>query len=59
MELVHIAETYAHGNPSGIDMAAVSSEIPIWFQQEHQTIPLQIGAPFYLVVDNSADWCNL
>lgn len=50
MALVHIAETHAHGNPSGIDMAAASSDLPIWFQREEEPTPLQIGAPFHLVV---------
>lgn len=50
LELVHIAETVAHGNPSGIDMEAASSDCPIWFQREKQVIPLQINAAFYLVV---------
>lgn len=50
MALVHIAETHAHGNPSGIDMAAASSDLPIWFQKEEKPTSLQIGAPFYLVV---------
>ena len=50
MALVHIAETHAHGNPSGIDMAAASSDLPIWFQKEEKPTPLQIGAPFHLVV---------
>ena len=50
MALVHIAEKHAHGNPSGIDMAAASSDLPIWFQKEEKPTPLQIGAPFHLVV---------
>jgi mevalonate kinase len=47
---VQIAETYAHGKPSGIDMAAVASEGPIWFQKEKETVPLKVGAPLYMVV---------
>lgn len=50
MLLVHIAEKEAHGNPSGIDMAAASSDLPIWFQKEVEPVPLKIGASFYLVV---------
>lgn len=34
MALVHLAETYAHGNPSGIDMEAAYSDRPIWFQKD-------------------------
>lgn len=47
---VHIAETHAHGNPSGIDMAAESSECPIWFQKGKEAIPLKVGGPLYIVV---------
>lgn len=50
MELVHIAERHAHGNPSGIDMAAASSNLPIWFQKEEDPGVLEIGKPFHLVV---------
>ncbi|MDL4840184.1 mevalonate kinase [Aquibacillus rhizosphaerae] len=50
LELAHLAETYAHGNPSGIDTAAASSDQPIWFQKGHQIESVQIGRPFYLVV---------
>jgi mevalonate kinase len=53
MALVHIAEKHAHGNPSGIDMAAVSSEQPIWFQKGEEIQSLQIGAHFFLVVADS------
>jgi mevalonate kinase len=38
--LVHIAETYAHGKPSGIDMNAVSNQWPICFQKGKETINL-------------------
>lgn len=49
-ELVHIAETFAHGNPSGIDAAASSNDHPIWFQRGSSITSLEIGGPFYLVV---------
>ena len=50
MRLVHIAETYAHGNPSGIDMEAASSANPIWFQKGKETETVKLGATFYLIV---------
>ncbi|QUW22360.1 mevalonate kinase [Sporosarcina sp. Marseille-Q4063] len=52
-ELVHIAETFAHGNPSGIDAAASSNDHPIWFQRGSSIASLEIGGPFYLVVADS------
>ncbi|GKU23746.1 mevalonate kinase [Clostridium folliculivorans] len=48
--LVQIAETYAHGKPSGIDTATEISEHPIWFQKEKQIVPLVIRRPLYIVV---------
>ena len=53
ISLVHIAETHAHGNPSGVDMCATASEVPIWFQKEKKIAPIQIGAPLHLVVADS------
>jgi mevalonate kinase len=31
-------------------MAAESSECPIWFQKERETVPLKVGGPLYIVV---------
>ncbi|MDN4607610.1 mevalonate kinase [Sporosarcina highlanderae] len=53
MHLVQIAETHAHGNPSGIDMAATSSDSPIWFQKGRTVKKLEIVEPLYLVVADS------
>ncbi|NMD68679.1 mevalonate kinase [Bacillus sp. DNRA2] len=50
MSLVHIAETYAHGNPSGIDMYTASSAKPLWFQKGRPIEALHIARPLYLVV---------
>jgi mevalonate kinase len=48
--LVHIAEAYAHGKPSGIDMNAVSSQCPIWFQKGKEKINLINKGNLYVVV---------
>lgn len=50
MSLVHIAETYAHGNPSGIDMYTASSAKPLWFQKGKPMEALHIARPLYIVV---------
>jgi mevalonate kinase len=50
ISLVHIAETHAHGNPSGIDMVAESSECPIWFQKGKEPVSLQARVPLHIVV---------
>lgn len=51
--IVQIAETYAHGKPSGIDMAAVLSECPIWFQKGKEAAPLKAGRPLCIVVSDT------
>ncbi|MFB1050214.1 mevalonate kinase [Paraliobacillus sp. JSM ZJ581] len=50
LALVHLAETYAHGTPSGIDMEAVSSDVPIWFEKEKSIEEVEINQAFHLVV---------
>lgn len=55
MRLVQIAETYAHGNPSGIDMEAASSTNPIWFQKGKDTETVKLGATFYLIVADTGE----
>lgn len=50
---VQIAETHAHGNPSGIDMAAEASECPIWFEKGKEVILLKVGKPLYMVVGDT------
>lgn len=50
LELVHLAETYAHGSPSGIDMEAVSSDVPIWFEKGENIEQVSIKKSFHLVV---------
>lgn len=48
--LVEIAENYAHGKPSGIDMRAVANEEPIFYQQSQGAFCIASPKPFYLVV---------
>ncbi|ERI94772.1 mevalonate kinase [Clostridiales bacterium oral taxon 876 str. F0540] len=51
--LVHVAETYAHGNPSGIDMASELSESPIWFQKGKEISTLKMKENLYIVVGDT------
>ena len=50
---VQIAETHAHGNPSGIDMFAEASECPIWFEKGKGAVPLKVDGPLYMVVGDT------
>ncbi|QHS21931.1 mevalonate kinase [Virgibacillus sp. MSP4-1] len=53
MYLVDVAEKYAHGNPSGIDMECVSRDVPIWFKKGEAIQPIEMGVPLNLVVADS------
>ncbi|WOV89015.1 mevalonate kinase [Sporosarcina oncorhynchi] len=53
MHLVQIAETHAHGNPSGIDMEATCNDSPIWFQKGKETTALLIDKPLHIIVADS------
>ncbi len=53
MELVHLAETYAHGNPSGIDMQAAIHDEPIWFEKDRVIEEIDIRTSIHLVVADS------
>lgn len=56
MHLVQIAETHAHGNPSGIDMEATSNEAPIWFQKGKKTTALFFKKPLHIVIADSGQF---
>lgn len=56
MHLVQIAETHAHGNPSGIDMEATCNNSPIWFQKGKETKSLMIEKPIHIVVADSGQF---
>ncbi len=53
LKLVHIAETYAHGNPSGVDAWTTSTNRPLWFIHDREPIWLSLRRPLYLVVAGS------
>ncbi|MFN3429418.1 MAG: mevalonate kinase, partial [Candidatus Sericytochromatia bacterium] len=44
------AERHAHGNPSGLDAAAVAWGTPVWFQRGQAPLPIAVGGPFHFVV---------
>jgi mevalonate kinase len=48
--LVEIAETFAHGKPSGIDMMSVASDKPIFYQRPMGGSPLLLKKPIHMVV---------
>jgi mevalonate kinase len=48
--LADISEQYAHGSPSGVDVAAASRDFPIWYVRGRGATVLPVGAPLTLVV---------
>lgn len=50
LKLVHIGETIAHGNPSGLDGVVVNSKVPILFKRGKGIVPIQSRLHGYLVI---------
>ncbi len=50
LELVHIGETIAHGNPSGLDGVVVNSKTPVLFKRGKGIVPIQSRLHGYLVI---------
>lgn len=53
LEFANIAETHAHGSPSGIDSLAVNSLKPVWYQREEPIDYIEIKGEFHFVVADS------
>lgn len=50
LELANIAETYAHGAPSGIDPLTITSEFPVWYEKERPFDFIEPKEDFYFIV---------
>src|SRR5690625_1861040 len=50
LHLVNIAETHAHGSPSGIDPLTITSESPVWFERERPADYIKPKGDFYFIV---------
>lgn len=54
LEIANVEESVTHGNPSGIDVAASSSNTPIWFIKDTIDLPLSFDLiNYYLVIADS------
>lgn len=53
LTLANIAETYAHGAPSGIDSLTITSNSPIFFQKNAAVEYIKPSENFYFVVADS------
>src|SRR5690625_6576 len=50
LRLANVAETYAHGVPSGIDPLTITSESPIWYEKEKPFDLIKPQSDFYFIV---------
>ncbi|MCM3742037.1 mevalonate kinase [Oceanobacillus luteolus] len=53
LKLAHIAETYAHGSPSGIDTFTITSDSPIWFEKNHPIERIGVKEDLHFIVADS------
>lgn len=53
LRLANVAETHAHGSPSGIDPLTITSECPVWFEKDHPFDFIKPKEDFYFIVADS------
>jgi len=53
LKLANIAETYAHGAPSGIDTLTITSKCPVWYEKEKPIDYLKLGEDLHFIVADS------
>lgn len=50
LELANIAETYAHGAPSGIDSLTITSKSPVWYEKNQKVKYIKPSGNFHFIV---------
>lgn len=53
LELANISETYAHGEPSGIDTLTITSGSPVWYEREFPIDYIKPKGNFHFIVADS------
>ena len=53
LELANVAETYAHGAPSGIDPLTITSGSPVWYAKSEKPCFIRPNSDFYFIVADS------
>lgn len=53
LSLAHVAETYAHGAPSGIDSLTITSDYPVWYKKDQPVEYIKPQDDLYFVVADS------
>lgn len=53
LRLANVAETYAHGDPSGLDTLTITSNLPVWFEKDHPVDYIELGEDLHFIVADS------
>ncbi len=53
LQLANVAETYAHGSPSGIDTLTITSDTPIWFEKNQPVETVGVKEDLHFIVADS------
>lgn len=53
LKLANVAETFAHGAPSGIDTLTITSQSPVWYEKDHPTDFIKLNDDFHFIVADS------
>ncbi len=53
LRLANVAETFAHGSPSGIDPLTITSECPVWFEKDKPFDFIKPKEDLYFIVADS------
>ncbi|GIO24773.1 mevalonate kinase [Oceanobacillus sp. J11TS1] len=53
LKLANVAETYAHGAPSGIDTLSITSDKPVWYEKEKPAEYIELGEDLHFIVADS------
>lgn len=51
--LANVAETYAHGAPSGIDTLTITSQCPVWYEKNQSADFINLSDDFHFIVADS------
>ncbi|CAM3243273.1 mevalonate kinase [Lactiplantibacillus plajomi] len=50
LKTANVAESYTHGQPSGLDVATASATSPVWFVKGRENYPIPVNLHGYLVI---------
>ncbi len=53
LQLANVAETYAHGAPSGLDTLTITSDKPVWYKKGNPVEHIELGEDLHFIVADS------